>query len=156
MYLVFVLLGMWFQCFTNEHLYLHFRQWLSFFCYWNASAQTSDLFYREVALCKLTAASFLKRNLNCSASLIILSAPSLLSSAFLKVILFCITALIYSNTTLRRASLVISFRQHVNNSVNMVYLCNKAIQGLYKTHQNTMTQDKKTYKNIAKTTKQKI
>lgn len=56
----------------------------------------------------LTAASFLKRNLNWSASLIILSAPSRLSSAFLKVILFCITALMYSTTTRRRASLVIS------------------------------------------------
>lgn len=63
---------------------------------------------REIILCVLTSASFLKRNLNWSASLIILSAPSFLSSAFLNVIFFCITALMYSTTTRRKASFVMS------------------------------------------------
>lgn len=59
----------------------------------------------------LTAASFLNRNLNCSASLIILSAPSFLSSAFLKDIRFNMIALMYSTTTLRWASIVIVWKK---------------------------------------------
>lgn len=67
-------------------------------------------FFIGAVIRELTADSFLNRNLNWSASLIILSAPSLLSSAFLKAILFCITDLTYSTTTLRRAALVISWK----------------------------------------------
>ncbi len=78
----------------------------------------------ERLVSRLTVESFLKRNLNCSASFIIRSAPSFLSSAFLNEMRFCMIAFRYSTTTRRWASLVISCLTHTSEKQLRVIVLN--------------------------------